>query len=98
MPIRSSLLSLLVLTSATLVKEWREQAIIAAKSEDMLGSIGSGRLNVLEGTFGAVDDKGEKIDFTHGGTTIKLPLANAKGMLFTRGAPKDAAPIVCKFQ
>lgn len=69
----------------------RGRDVLIARSAD-------GRINGLEGTLGAADDKGETFEFALTGSDVKRQVAvtKAQGMVFVRTPDPNMQPPVCK--
>jgi hypothetical protein len=76
--------------------EW-QKTLAKQGNHDLLAVKRGGRVSVLEGTFGAADEKGEKIDFEKDGKKYPLSLSGIHGLSFFRKpAEGDEPPVLCK--
>jgi hypothetical protein len=81
-------------------KEWTERLAdrrAKKKRRDMLAVRKEDVLNVLEGTLGDGDDKGESIEFSiSSGRKRSVPVSGIAGLIFERAVDPNAAPVLCK--
>jgi hypothetical protein len=79
------------------LKDFKEKVLARKKSYDMLALKTKDVVNVVEGTIGEADEKGENIEFVQkGGTKREVPLDGPLAYYFQRTPDPTAKPVVCR--
>ncbi len=82
---------------AAIVKEFKEKVLAKKKNRDIIAVKFEDVINARLGTFGDVDEKGEKIEWvTEKGEKRELLIRNLIGLFFIRGANPEAKPVICR--
>lgn len=80
-----------------IVSQWKDQVLGRKRSRDALVVADGGQINVVDGTFGDADAKGETIGFTlTSGKSVSPNLNKVQGLYFARPPLATALPLACK--